>query len=345
MNATERRFRSAMDLGGLSLREALGRTWAKMNEHELMTRAAAITFYALASLVPFLALLVLIAAHLLPWIARGQDLDPMTMLRSVLPADAASLLGGQLEDVRGRGNAGLASAGTLAVLWLNSSLFMAVMDAANVIAGVTETRPYWKRRLMGVMMAVLVAVLLILALASTLLWPQILGLMKLGALSEVALTAAQALSVLGVVLVSFALAMYFAPDARQRWEWITPGSLLGSLLLVGVSQAFRFYVQRWGDYSATYGSLAGVVVLTSWMWICAVELLAAAEFNKVIEDASPFGKDYGQRREDAATRARAEGFFRSFFRRGPIQAPPNRMRPPLLPEAPDEEGAPDDSGP
>jgi len=207
MGATRRRFRSAMDLGGLTLREALYRTWDKLNEHELMTRAAAITFYALASLVPFLGLVVLIAAYTVPWIAAGQSLDPSTLLNEFLPPEASKLLGGQLDDMRGRTNTGLASVGTLALLWLNSSLFMAVMDAANVIMGVRETRPYWKRRLIGVMMAVLEAFLLILVLASTLLWPQILEFLQLGPISGVLLTVAHGLTVLGLVLVSFAAAM------------------------------------------------------------------------------------------------------------------------------------------
>jgi membrane protein len=41
------------------------------------------------------------------------------------------------------------------------------------------------------------------------------------------------------------------------------------------------------------------------MWLCSVELLAVAEFNKVIEDASPLGKDYGERHEGLEERARA----------------------------------------
>ncbi len=57
-------------------------------------------------------------------------------------------------------------------------------------------------------------------------------------------------------------------------------------------------MQNWANYSAMYGSLAGVVILMSWLWGCCIELLAAAEFNKVIEDASPLGKPYGQRHEN-----------------------------------------------
>jgi membrane protein len=64
-----------------------------------------------------------------------------------------------------------------------------------------------------------------------------------------------------------------------------------------VSLLFRAYVQNWANYSATYGSLAGVVILMSWFWICSITLLSAAELNKVIEDASPLGKPYGQRHD------------------------------------------------
>ena len=96
-----------------------------------------------------------------------------------------------------------------------------------------------------------------------------------------------------VFLLSFAMALYFGPDADQCWEWITPGSLVGSVVLLVVSVAFRVYVQNWGNYSATYGSLAGIVVLMSWVWLCALTLLTAGEVNKVIKDASPLGDSCG----------------------------------------------------
>ena len=42
--------------------------------------------------------------------------------------------------------------------------------------------------------------------------------------------------------------LYFGPDADQRWEWITPGSLFGTLILLCVSLLFRVYVQNWANY-------------------------------------------------------------------------------------------------
>ena len=54
MAFSNKRFWSAMNLGGLTAREVAIRTWRGMNDHEILTRAAAISFYAIAALVPFL---------------------------------------------------------------------------------------------------------------------------------------------------------------------------------------------------------------------------------------------------------------------------------------------------
>ena len=82
-----KRFWSAMNLGGLTVREVAVRTWKGMNEHEILTRAAAITFYAIAALVPFLALVITLTAYSLPWIpksagAEGGALPPARSSRS-----------------------------------------------------------------------------------------------------------------------------------------------------------------------------------------------------------------------------------------------------------------------
>lgn len=98
-----------------------------------------------------------------------------------------------------------------------------------------------------------------------------------------------------MVLLSFALAFYVAPDADQRWEWISPGSLAGSLMFLGATLLFRVYVHHFANYDKTYGPLGGVMVLLFWFWISALILLGAGQINKIIEDASPLGKNIGQR--------------------------------------------------
>jgi membrane protein len=302
-------------MGGLSFREAGLRTWDRFNEHEIFTRAAAITFYAIAALVPFLALVITLTAYLLPPPVRQavsgtrQPAGPMDELVRVLPTDAASIVIKEIEELQKRPPTGLISFGLIAILWLSSSLFVAVMDAMNRILGVHETRPWWKQRVVAVLMALSQAAILIVVFATILAWPQILRFLGINLTAALLVTAAHAILVFLVFLLSFALALYFGPDADQCWEWITPGSLLGSVVLLAVSYLFRVYVQNWGNYSATYGSLGGIVVLMSWIWLCALALLTAGELNKVIKDATPLGDpcEPPPPHEDRHARERAPG--------------------------------------
>ena len=311
MTSSRRRLLSAMHLGGLTFREVCRRTWTKINEHEILTRAAAISFYALAALVPFLALVITLSAWflpriawVLPWVKQNAAdqgaaaANAIALLQNLLPADAASVLGRELATLQEKPPTGIISFGLIALLWLSASLFVAVMDAMNRIMGVQETRPFWKVRLTAMLMTLSQAAILIVAFVTTLAWPQIIRWLGLSQTAAVLATMVQGITVFVIILLSFSLVLYFGPDADQRWEWITPGSLFGTLILLCVSLLFRVYVQNWANYGATYGSLAGVVILMSWLWICCIVLLAVAEFNKVIEDASPLGKPYGQRREN-----------------------------------------------
>ena len=134
------------------------------------------------------------------------------------------------------------------------------------------------------------AAILVAAVLTVIAWPQIVHFLHLSLAGTILATAIHQVTVFVAVLFSFALALYIAPDARQHWEWITPGSLCGTAVLMAVSLVFRVYTQRWADYSATYGSLAGIVMLMSWLWLSSVVLLTAAELNGVIKDASPVDK-------------------------------------------------------
>ena len=66
MHSTLIRLREAFTLGGLSVTEVLRRTWKAIQQYEIMTRAAAMAFYAMLAVVPFLALVLTLAVQLLP---------------------------------------------------------------------------------------------------------------------------------------------------------------------------------------------------------------------------------------------------------------------------------------
>ena len=89
---------------------------------------------------------------------------------------------------------------------------------------------------------------------------------------------------LAALLTFFALVYYLAPNVEVRnWKWITPGSLVGSLLFLALSGLFALYASFFGSYSKTYGSLAAGVILLLWLNYTAWAILLGAELNSELD--------------------------------------------------------------
>jgi membrane protein len=300
------RLRQAFRLGGLTVREAAVRTWNKINDHEILTRASAISFYAMMACVPFLALLLTVVVQFLPDLSgKRTGAGNITVeqlertLRMMFPREAYAVAEDQIsrlqEQLRTRPPVLLLASSLVVTLWLASSLYTAIIDAMNRIYGVVETRSFLKIRLAAIVMSIIQATILLGALVVIVAGPEVLGWMHISGHRAALLTLIQMLAVVVMVLLSFALTFYFGPDAEQHWEWITPGSVVGTFIFLAFTYLFRLYVQHFADYNKTYGSLGGVMVLLFWFWVSTTVLLSAGQFNKVIEDASPLGKAYGQK--------------------------------------------------
>jgi membrane protein len=97
--------------------------------------------------------------------------------------------------------------------------------------------------------------------------------------------------------LAFAVTYYFAPDVEQKFKFVSPGSALGVLLLIAASIAFKFYVDHFGKYNATYGSIGAVIILMLWLNITGLVILLGSEINALIEHYSPEGKVKGEKKE------------------------------------------------
>src|SRR5919112_650733 len=233
---------SVWRLGGLTRRELARRVWSDAYEGDLLTRAAALSYYFLLALFP---LLIFLTSMLGYFAEAGTELrsNLLRYLGSVAPRSASQLVRTTVEEITEGATGGKLSFGLLAALWFASFGMGAIGDTLNGAYGVRESRPFWKLRLISLGLTTALAALVISALALVLYGGGIgEGLAKgydLGGAFESAWNVLQWPIVLAFVLFAFALIYYYAPDLRdQHWYWITPGSLVGVLLWLAVSFAF-----------------------------------------------------------------------------------------------------------
>lgn len=297
-----RRLQSATDLGGLSARQLAVRTWKRMEAHDAMTWAAAIAFYAMLATVPILALFLVVTVLQLPDLSgtgrRTTGLGNLTVgqldetLQSLFPREAYVLVRDQIARIQGEPPVGLLSVGVAIALWTASSLSLTIIDALNRAYEVVETRSFVRLRLTAIALTLLQAVILLGSLVAIVAWPPILrglGINPHGTVAWLA-TVVRWIAVILTMLLSFALTFSVGPAARRRWLWVTPGSLVGTAAFLAFSFLFRLYIQFFGSYDKTYGSLGGIMVLLFWYWAVGLVLLGAAELDRAIETAAPLAQ-------------------------------------------------------
>ena len=286
----QKAIESVWKLGGLTGRRLGARVWEEIYEGDLLTRAAALSYYFLLALFP---LLLFLTAMLGYFAEAGTELrrSLLNYLASIAPRSAAQLVRETVREITEGANGGKLSFGLVAALWFASFGMGAIGDTLNAAYRVKESRPWWRVRLISLGLTAALAALIISALALVLYGGEIgeglAGRYDLGAAFVAVWNVLQWPIVLGFVLFSFALIYYFAPDLKeQHWYWITPGSLAGVALWLFVSFCFRLYLRYFDRYSVTYGSLGAVIILLLWFYLTGAAILVGGKVNAVIEHAA-----------------------------------------------------------
>jgi len=280
-------------LRGLGPLEVLKRSISDFFVDDMATYAAALAYQVLFSIFPFTIFLVALLGFLrVPSFFDWLQQQAQTLLPQQAMAQVNQVIQ-QLQEPRG----GLLSFGILAALWSASAGVRATMNALNVAYDIEEGRPAWKRYLLSLLYTLGLAVLLILAAALMIVGPQLMTQLanQIGVGQVVVILWAWLRWPIAILLLILAIALvyYVAPDAEQEFRFITPGSILAVLVWIAASLGFGYYVQNFGNYNATYGSLGAIIILLLYFFISAAVLLFGAEVNATIEHHAAEGKAPG----------------------------------------------------
>lgn len=275
-------------------------TFEEVREDHAMAYAGNLTFKALSAIFPFFTFLL----SLLGLFNATQLVNTtLNKLSGVLPRSVTVFVQNQIIPItQSQADSVFTLAAIVSILlalWGVSGAFRSVMQAMNVMYEVEEERPFWKKYGISIFISLAVIALMLTALGLVVLGQSIGGglaaAVGLGPLFQTAWTIMQWPIVACIVLFAFALIYYFAPDVEQKWRWISPGSVLACVFWLVFSLLFSLYLDTFGSYDKTYGSLTGVIILMFYIHYSAVIMLIGAEVNQVIEWHIPGGKDEGEK--------------------------------------------------
>ncbi len=240
--------------------------------------SAAIAYYVLLSLFPFMLLMASVAGLVLS--DPDTRADFVEAVTDILPLSESGADG--LESaLRGvsdnAGTVGLVS--LVALLWSASGMMGAIRGSLDDIDPDIEPRPFARGKAVDLLM-VFVAVVLLAASAGLTVATRI----RSGAAEDL-VGVGGALFETGKVVVPIVLGTALliivlrwvptrGPDVKDLW----PACVGGAVLLWALSVGFAAFIEHFGRYNVIYGSLAAVVVFLIYVYLAANLVLLTAAF-------------------------------------------------------------------
>lgn len=280
----------------LSWTELIKRTVKEITADDLLNLAAQQAYYFFFALFPALLTFISIASFFPIDNLIGQIVGT---LGRFAPPDVLRIIQDQITKISQSNQGGILTFAFLLTLWSSSGAMVSIITTLNAAYDITEGRPLWKVRLTAIALTLGMACFIIVSIALVLVGPtlaeHVANTLRLGTAFKWASWVLQWPVVFALVATAIGLVYYFAPDAVQDWVWITPGSVVATLLWLVASVGLKLYIAYFGNYNETYGTLGGFIVLLTWFYVSGLAILIGAEFNAEIEHASPHGQSIGEK--------------------------------------------------
>jgi membrane protein len=276
--------------------DVLKRTVSEALADDIFDLAAQQAYYFFFALFPALLFVIGIASFF-PLTTLINDV--VAMLSRFAPQAVIQIITDTMASLSKQNSGGVLTFGFLVTVWSSSGAMVSIITTLNAAYDVTESRPWWRTRVTAIGLTIALAVFVLasmfLIIAGPTLAEHLAARLHLGSAFKWTWWVLQWPIVFVLVATAIAVVYYFAPDVEQDWVWITPGSVLATVLWLAVSLALKVYYQIMPDANAAYGALGGIMVLMLWFYCSGLALLLGAEMNSEIEHASPYGKDPGER--------------------------------------------------
>lgn len=267
---------------------------------EVTAIGAQLTYYLILSIFPFLIFFLNVVGH--TSLAIEALLNDWII---VMPSETQTLLYRVIEEIRVSSSETLLSFSIILALWSGSLGISAIIRAINKAYNINKRRNYIRLKLLSLLFTIALVILLLIVLA-TLVFGEVIGnaiFTYIGAINVFyrIWNNSRKLIALASMIIIFALLYKYSimPKERRYIKLVhtLPGAIFATIGWIVASSIFSFYVNNFANYSKTYGSLGGVIVLLVWLYITSIMIVLGGEINGTYASLFIFGKGKEQKRK------------------------------------------------
>lgn len=244
---------------------------------------AQLTYYLILSVFPFLIFFLSILKF-----TPLADAGVLERLLAVLPGDTQKILYDIISEIMKKGNFALLSFGAIGALWSSSNGIMSIIKSVNRAFDLEEARPFWKLRGLSILFTLALYIVLIIAFSILIFGEVFFNLIFVSYTwpSYVIWKILKVLLPLLFMAIILSFLYKFSPSIKEgvniKFSETIPGSIFASIGIILFSAIFSFYVNNFGNYSKSYGSIGGLIVLLIWLYSISIVIVLGAEVNATL---------------------------------------------------------------
>jgi membrane protein len=268
-----------------------------LREDEISDRANGVAFNFILATFPAIIFLFTLIPYVTAYFPEINRDSIMGFIRDseLLPASMYDVVATTIMDIVSNQRGGLLTLGFVFALYLSTNGMMALMRAFNSCYKTVENRSGLKTRLIATALTINMTFVLFLAILLLIVGELVLDYVmadlhqfewiNLDDFTVYLLLLLRFLVIFIVFFLAISTIYYFGPAIHYNWRFFSIGSLIATLLCLGVSYGFSFYITNFATYNKVYGSIGVLIALMVWIQLITMVLLFGYEINASIHEA------------------------------------------------------------
>ncbi|MDF2947246.1 MAG: ribonuclease [Bacillales bacterium] len=255
--------------------------FSRIIDNRVTSIAAELAYYFFLAVFPFLIFVITLIGYF-----PLQVESFIHYFQPYMPKEAFKVVDQGIKELLANQNESLLSFGLIATLWVSSNGVQTMIYAFNIAFKVVDDRPFFRERLLAMFLTIVMISVLLFSFLIPVLGKYVGDMVAISlGYEEEFLRFWRIIRWSTAVIVLFAVftALYYlAPNIKLKFKQVVVGSLFTTVGWLLVSYFFAMYMDRFGNYTATYGSLGGIMLLLVWFYMSGLIIIIGCEINAII---------------------------------------------------------------